>query len=324
MSAVDRRGFLARALGLTLGATLAGCAVEDDFAARKPRKPREGGIGGTGIIGVLTEFGSLIVNGRRILLDDTTEVSDAFGARPASALALGQSLTLEAATVDGALVARSVHITHPLIGRIEAVSDDGRSLRIMGVTVRLEPGVALADALGRRVAVSGLWDGQAVVASRLDPVADGTADVVSGTFSVGPDGPVVQAVPVAEGAGPLPDTGVFVTAIGRYESGRFEAASLAVGRFFGAAGPLEELSVEGYLEPIDTDPGFSLSGLGHSFDPAARLAALADGRALFEGPYTGDFAVGRALPLPEGAAARRAALPVGLDLATAPGTLSTR
>ncbi|MEO1512732.1 MAG: hypothetical protein AAFU70_11715, partial [Planctomycetota bacterium] len=96
------------------------------------------------------------------------------------------------------------------------------------------------------------------------------------------------------------------------------------GRFTGAAGPLEQLSVEGYLEPSSKAPGFALSGLGHSFDPDARLEPFAEGRALFEGPYTGDFAVDLALALPEGVAARRAALPAGLDLGTAAAARSTR
>ncbi|MEM9762279.1 MAG: DUF5666 domain-containing protein [Pseudomonadota bacterium] len=321
MSAVDRRGFLATALGLSLTGVLAGCAADDPVAARKPRKPREGGIGGTGIIGIVTAFGSIIVNGQRVQLDENTVVTDAFGPRPQDALALGQSLTLEAATVDGALVARRVHITHPVIGLVEAIASDGLALQVLGVTVRLEPGVVPPALIGQRVAVSGLWQGDVVVASRIDTLPDAGEDSVSGTLM---PGGVVQAVRLGATGQVLPEDGVFVTAIGRFERARLVPATLTSGRFTGAAGPLQQLSVEGYLEPVSKAPGFALSGLGHSFDPGSQLASFADGRALFEGPYTGDFAVDLALPLPEGVDARRAALPAGLDLGTAPGARSTR
>ncbi|MEO0820460.1 MAG: DUF5666 domain-containing protein [Pseudomonadota bacterium] len=320
MAAIDRRRFLAGAAG----ATLAGCAPGERVAEERPRPPKEGGIGGTGIVGVLTDFGSIVVNARRIAVDRAPEITDALGARNADALVRGQSLTVEATEdAPGAgLYARRIHITHPLIGPVERVTADGRGLVVAGVAVRLEPGVALEAAPGAAVAVSGLWDGDVVVASRIDPAPTDLV-VVSGTLMASGGGAAVHALALAPGAA-LPAPGGFVTVAGRLSGGALVAERVVEGRFTGAAGPLIALSVEGYLEPVTAAPGFTLSGLGHSFDRDAQLAAFARGRALFEGPYTGDFAVRHGLALPEGTAARRAALPAGLDIAAAPGTRPTR
>ena len=85
------------------------------------KRDAEGGIGGTGIVGLLTDFGSLIVGGNYVQTDATTLYSDGFGALEKGALSIGHSLTVEAAGASGALIARRVHITHPLVGKITRV-----------------------------------------------------------------------------------------------------------------------------------------------------------------------------------------------------------
>ncbi|MEO1612986.1 MAG: hypothetical protein AAFU55_11645, partial [Pseudomonadota bacterium] len=71
MTRLSRRSLLLGASALAIG----GCAADDRLAAADPDEPR-GGIGGTGIVGVLTDFGSLIVNGKRIELDGRTRIAD--------------------------------------------------------------------------------------------------------------------------------------------------------------------------------------------------------------------------------------------------------
>ncbi|MEM6946348.1 MAG: DUF5666 domain-containing protein [Pseudomonadota bacterium] len=309
MADLDRRGFLAAGAALALS----GCVSGTEFAGggRRPRPPRTGGIGGTGIVGTLTELGSIVVNGLRIELDDRTAISDAFGPLAADSLTPGLSLTVEAEreVEDGPLIARRVQVTRPVIG---TVTGSGNDLRVAGVPVRLLPGVA-QPAPGSRVAVSGLWNGTTVVASRLDPAGSGP-DILAGDVGLASGGiPLVGGRPILGPAArfvPMPVA--FATLIGRATPEGFAADQISLGRFAGSITALEALSVEGYLEPAPTAPGFAISGLGHSFDPAARLSGF-EGRSLFVGPYTGTFDVALGLPLPEEARARRALLSPGFD-----------
>lgn len=324
MRRIDRRRFctgLAAGLGAAL---LSGCASAPRRLAEAEKRPAEGGIGGTGIVGTLTGFGSLLINGLRVELPRDALLSDAFGPVEAGALSLEQALTVEAAAgpagPDGALSlqARRVHITDPLIGKVAAISPDGRRFVVNGTAVTLAPGLTplqagSEDGLGR-VVVSGIWRAGGVVATRLDPAPDRALgrDLLAGVLRrSGPSGVSIEASPIRLPAGAAaPEPGSFVTLTGQYlaQPGLFLADAMVVGRFTGAAGALTQLSVEGYLDPVQTAPGYVLAGLGHSFDAAAQLTALAARRSLFTGPYTGTFDVDRAVPLPEAAEPRHSLL----------------
>ncbi|MEL7466066.1 MAG: DUF5666 domain-containing protein [Pseudomonadota bacterium] len=321
MTPLSRRELLLGASAFAIG----GCAADDRFAAVDADEPR-GGIGGTGIVGVVTDFGSLIVNGKRVKLDWRTQIRDAFGSLSEGDLAIGQGLTIEAATEDGRLVARRVVVSDPLIGEVTSVDEAARAVTVNGVRAVLEPGAGALPARGDRVKVSGLWRGDIVSASRIAPTGSGDA-VVSGVARRDAENRVRigDALIRPSILTFTPPVGAFVTARGRMENGAFAAREVVVGRFTGAAGPLQNLSVEGYLAPLPVAPFYELTGLGHSFDAEARLAALADGRALFEGRYTGAFAVETGLPLPDAAPERAAILGAALRGEIAPERLiSTR
>ncbi|WP_420348368.1 DUF5666 domain-containing protein [Pelagibius sp.] len=277
-------------------------------------RPSEGGVGGTGIIGLVHGTASLRVNGLTIETPPGLAVRHALGTLPLSAVGPGQAVTIEAAAgPDGGLVAAGVTVVHPLVGRIESLTDDG--FRCLGVDVLVERGAPLTGPRGRfqpapgqRVAVSGLWRGNSVVAARVDLLsAISLDDVVAGVALAGGTrdrlrlGGLDLVLPPGTA---VPQAGGFVTAVGRRRGDLLIADRIATGRFRGLAGPLERLSVEGYLEPQPAPPGYAVSGLGHSFDEAARLDALAGERAVFIGPYDGAFRVARGLPLPEGVAER--------------------
>lgn len=263
----------------------------------------EGGIGGTGIVGVLTDFGSLIVGGQLVETTARTEITDAFGPLSESALAIGDSLTVEAAGPAGALVARRVHVTYPVVGAVTAVS--GGVAVINGVRVVL-PATGPALSVGDRVAVSGVWRGRTVVASRISAARAGL-DVVSGDVTNALRGTQVGGVAVTRSRLSGQSTGSFGTVVGTYDGqAQVMRVQSAVGeRFFGAAGPLERLAVEGFLEVAPRRPGYRVSGLGHSFARTLDLAPFAEARTLFTGPYTGLFAANAARILPADTAQRR-------------------
>ena len=267
-------------------------------APAEPR-PSEGGIGGTGIVGILTEFGSLIVAGQRVAMDGLTRYSDGFGEIRERDVTLGDSLTVEASGPSDALTARRVHVTHPLVGEVTAVGRDGRSLTVLGRLVRLSQPNPLGR-VGQRVAVSGLWRGTEVEASGLSPARD-TRDLVAGTVDRAGFGVSVSGVS-ARGTGVqrLKDEG-FARIVGRYDpqSRQIRSEQADTARFTGAAGPLKRLAIEGYLEQTRTAPGYRVAGLGHSFARNIDLSPYARDRTLFLGDYTGLFAARQALVLPE-------------------------
>lgn len=266
----------------------------------------EGGIGGTGIVGLLTDFGSLIVAGNYLNTDDGTQYSDAFGQLAKSDLQLGHSLTVEAGNSPQGLRAARVHITYPLVGMIRGSEAGGRRLSINGVTVTLD--TASRFGIGDRVVVSGLWDGNTVRASLLAP-ARGADDLISGdTLRAG--GVMVGGVRLRGGGIASSTDGGYTEARGRFDpaTGEFRVRRFRNARFVGAAGALKRLSIEGYLAPTDEAPGFRIAGLGHSFARQLRLDRFAGQRVLFNGRYTGRFAADTALVLPEGTAARRRVL----------------
>ncbi|MEM6890083.1 MAG: DUF5666 domain-containing protein [Pseudomonadota bacterium] len=273
--------------------------------AQAARDDTEGGIGGTGIVGVLTDFGSLIVAGARVQQDAGTLYTDAFGAIAASDLAVGDSLTVEAAGAPGELIARRVHLTHLVIGTVSSIQPRA-GLVVNGVNIRT--GIVLSDvAIGDRVAISGVWHKSGIIASRVTRTTN-AQDLIAGD---------IDRIGVASRIGPTAlrgrgtrfmDRGTFLTGIGLFdnETGILRVSEAGTGRFTGAAGPLQRLRVEGFLSETDSAPGYRVTGLGHSFERTLSLAPYAEGRTLFTGPYTGRFAADRATRLPEDTAARRA------------------
>ncbi len=127
------------------------------------------GMGGTGIIGVVTGFGSICVNGYEIEMADSTAVTVENLPAAAADIKLGQVVEIEAFKPDGKLPAKnltaaSVNVRMAVAGPVSSVGPDGTTAVIAGQTVRKS---ALSRAaqfnVGQWVAVSGLRRGDDVV-----------------------------------------------------------------------------------------------------------------------------------------------------------------
>jgi len=286
-------------IGLPVAGLVSACLPEPQVTRDAP-DPFEGGIGGTGIVGVMTDFGSLIVNGLRLEVVRATSFRTAFGVATEADIAPGHSLSVVATRELDRLVAREVVIDRPLIGTLRGGS-------VNGVPVRFEAGAPGAAVSGTRLALSGVWTPSGLSVSRADPAGD-ALDAVAGTVSAGgPTGTTIGGAPVRLGGAP-PAQGSYLVARGRFRGGVLEAAGMREGRFPRGADSLRQLSVDGYLEPIARAPDFRIAGLGHSFDRGLDLAALATSRAIYFGRYDGLFRAARGYVVPEGFAARRAML----------------
>lgn len=152
------------------------------------RQARDGdgsGTGGTGVVGVITGFGSVCVNGLEIHYDAGTPVI-ADGARIApNQLAVGQMVAVEATGGESHLVARQIHVQHALIGRVEAVAGD--RVKVWGQWVSLPGNTGLKS--GDRIKVSGYrLHPDSIFATRIDVAQPQEADLISGEVEAVADG----------------------------------------------------------------------------------------------------------------------------------------
>ena len=141
---------------------------------------RGDGLGGTGIIGTISGFGSIIVNGLELEFNNSTSV--ATDGRPASLQEqrVGQVVQGVARERDGKLTLSSLDIQHAVTGPITSVDQAGQTLVVLGQKIKLNLAgdKAALDAFktlqaGDVVSVSGLRlaDGT-IVATRVDEQHD--------------------------------------------------------------------------------------------------------------------------------------------------------
>jgi hypothetical protein len=300
-----RRRDTLRALSAA-GLLAAGCAP---VARRFGGGGEEGGIGGTGIFGTVTALGSLRVNGLRVETGPGTMLE-----APAGAVQPGEVVAVEAERDGAVLRARRVAVFEPLLGPAETLPD-GR-LVVLGtpvllgaeVPVRAANGAAVPQTAlrpGIRIAVSGLWRGDAVVATSLRLAGEtgpaalrgqlrrrGFAWQVGGTRLRFP-GPV----------GDLAEEG-FVTLRGLPGPDGLQVESLDERPLGVFARRVEALSVEGFAARNRGAPGFHLSGFGLPLDATSPAVPLPGERRLLLGRYSAAFRVAESLPLPEDPARR--------------------
>ena len=131
--------------------------------------PGEGGIGGTGapladatavgIVGVISGFASVCVNGVEVHFDNAVPVSDNGEPSAAGKLAVGQVVSIEAGPSPRGLEAKNIAILHALEGPVTDIHPGGKMIHVMGQPVALGPNTRLAGsplAPGQHVKVSAL------------------------------------------------------------------------------------------------------------------------------------------------------------------------
>ena len=204
------------------------------------------GIGGTGIVGTITGFGSIWVNGLEIGTVQAHVESDS----GAGTLAIGQVVAVQASGPEGALQAQSVAIRHEVAGPVTSVAPDGTA-EVAGQRVNLATVPGAGDARpGSWVAVSGFRtpDG-AIAATRVDAGAPGTV-LVRGPVVARGGGLYIGDLRLGAAA-PGVTAGTVATVRGAYNAGalRIERAApdLLAANPSAYFGPhLQRLVIEGY------------------------------------------------------------------------------
>jgi uncharacterized protein DUF5666 len=151
-----------------------------------------GGIGGTGqradaelgVLGVITGFASICVNGIEVHFDAATPV--ALNGEPASAAALGVGQVVAVRALGSGTQARAqaIDIVDAAVGPLSAVESGGELLQVQGQRVRVGTATVFggglsraqlaAAQLGETIRISGLRDAEGtIVATRVEPAEPG-------------------------------------------------------------------------------------------------------------------------------------------------------
>jgi hypothetical protein len=150
------------------------------------------GTGGTGTYaaGPITGFGSVIVNDIRFDDRTATVVDDDGASRQPGDLRLGMTVEIDGGAVvsdaNGAsATATRIRFGSEIVGPVQAIDGDARTLTVLGQTVRVAvdtvfddrlPGGLASIAVGQRVEIYAQYDaaGQAFNATRIEPRATAT------------------------------------------------------------------------------------------------------------------------------------------------------
>lgn len=210
------------------------------------------GIGGTGIVGTVTAFGSIWVNGHRVALPPAAAVR--VEGRPAGidAVHVGHMVAVDAqAEADGTdATARAVEVRYVAAGPVEAVESGG--LTILGQRVDLTGAVMAAPPQpGAWVAVSGLrrMDGT-IAAGLVDPWDQARGWLLRGTTVAGaPDRIALPGFSARLAPGlSAPEAGQPIRAAGRFGPGGAMATEAAPDPLNPFGSRVSALSVEVYVD----------------------------------------------------------------------------
>ena len=219
------------------------------------------GIGGTGIVGVITGFGSVFVNGLEVAYSPATPVTVDGAPDPDSVLRVGQ-LAAIVASDDHGLHAVSIDVRHEVSGPVTSVTagdgTGGSMLVVAGQRVAIDSGTDGLQTVrpGDWVAVSGLrGPGGVIAASRIDQRTPGTV-LVRGPATPRARDWRIGDLSVLPPNGAIVAPGASITARGNLVSGRLSATTAVPdvlssdpAAFFG--GHVQRMVIESYVSAAD-------------------------------------------------------------------------
>jgi len=219
------RGIGGTGIGTQIPPSVVRGLTENRGAGRRPKDER---TGDAGIVGVITGFGSICIDGNEVGLDGSVPMRIDGNTAPGTALRAGQVAVIDAAIDDGGLRSLLLSVRHEIAGPIERRGASDGTMIVAGQTVAVPASIEGAGtfAPGDWVRVSGLRrpDGS-IVATRLDPMPNGLVSLsgrvedehgklrIGQTTLVPPPGVRVSA-------------GMFVTVSGHYAAGTLRADML--------------------------------------------------------------------------------------------------
>lgn len=217
----------------------------------------DGGVGGTGIVGIITGFASICVNGLEVQFDATTPVTSDGQPGSVRQLAVGQVVAVRAALVGDVLSAQRIAVIHAAIGPIEAPNVKTGEFRILGQTARaLDPGDLVGVKPGSWARISGHRQAQGeIAASRIEPIAPQAQAQLQGSMSrVAAEGLRVGSTPIQFGTQPIPTElarGGELMVSGQWDGRSLHVNQVRVDPTRKDLGAVERFVYEGYIHTLD-------------------------------------------------------------------------
>jgi hypothetical protein len=223
--------------------------------------------GDVGIMGVVTGFASICVNGEEVQYDSSTPIYDNGKSAKLADLAVGKTVMLKVDNVNGILHARAIGLFNAVSGPIRGIDVARQQINVMGQTVHLSQNVVhqMANASPNAVArVSGyrLNNGN-IVASRVELVNDinntNTLGLVTGLVH---DGFIVDGTKVSvsdKHALSKVKVGSEVQVSGKWSDGSLKANHIEIQPINNVVSRVNSAILEGYVHK-DGQNHLSISG----------------------------------------------------------------
>lgn len=262
------------------GAPLAIRALENDGGIGGTGMQAEGGIGGTGIVGTITGFASVCINGLEVNYDEATQVSSNGASADIHQLAIGQVIAMDTLKVKQGMLASKIDILNAVEGGVTLLKVEQGLVEVMGQQVRLNEATRLGGiaavqdiTLGMPIKVSGYRNAaNEIVATRIELAHD--LSVVSIVGRVAQDSAghyVVSGTPVQATALTLA-LGSEVLLQGKWDGQRFQVDSAQPDPSLQFAEQGKQVVVEGLV--LERMQGKALKISGFDIDYASSTAVV--------------------------------------------------
>ncbi len=221
---------------------------------------QDSGIGGTGIVGTITGFASVCVNGVEIHYDPSTPISVDGRSSTLRDLAVGQIIAAHAVGTDREFTARNIAIIHATVGPISSFNSETRQMYVLGQTIQIGQSKELEHLSSLRagdwVQVSGhRLPGGIVMASRIESIAPHSEAKLNGYVTrVDADGFEVNGTRIHHDPKLLPiaiKPGMEVQVAGHWDGAYLKAQHVQAEPTLQSIGNVEKIVFEGYIHAFD-------------------------------------------------------------------------
>lgn len=216
----------------------------------------DGGIGGTGIIGTITGFASVCVNGVEVHYDNNTPVTVDGRLSTIRELAVGQVVVTRALGSGQEVIAKHIAVVHAAIGPISHINPLTREMHVLGQVVQVtEPRDLSNFKPGDWAQISGhrLANG-AIVASRIEAATTATDAKINGHIThVDAKGFEINGARIQHDAKSFPtkvSVGMEIAVAGHWNGNHLQAQHMQIEPTRQAIGQVNHLVIEGYVHAV--------------------------------------------------------------------------
>ncbi len=240
----------------------------------------KGGIGGTGIVGTITGFASVCINGLEVNYDDATQVSSNGVAAGIHKLAIGQVVAIDAVDAKNGMLARAIDILNAVEGPVTFAKVEEGLIEVMGQKVRLNGATGLGETaaiqqitVGTPIKVSGYRNAtNEIIATHIEIGHDMSVASIVGVVERDSAGQyAVSGTPVQVGESPLV-VGTEVLLKGKWDGRQFHADSTQQDPSLHFAGHGKQVVVEGLVMHRADEKQMQISGFDVDYSSSTSVA----------------------------------------------------